>query len=98
MRLTMVVEEKYGFGVDLARNARLPCAALKKKSMTLRAPADFRQMIFASLALLALGAPLFGQQAPVAHTLKMKGTPTPLSGLILSSDGKIVQFKTQAGS
>src|SRR5688572_14500406 len=66
--------------------------------MTLRAPADFRQMIFASLALLAFGTSLPAQQAPVVHGLKMKGTAAPLPGQILSSDGRIVQFKTQAGS
>ena len=55
-------------------------------------------MIFASLALLALVSPLLGQQTPAAHSLKLRGSPSPLAGTILGSDGRLVQFQTQAGS
>lgn len=85
--------KSFGFGVDFARDAQLPCAALNEKSMILRAPAELRQMIFAIFALLA-----FITNAAAQHTLKIKNNPAPLAGTILSSDGRIVQFKTAAGS
>src|SRR4051812_2651215 len=66
--------------------------------MTLRAPADFRQMIFALVALLAIGGVVRAQQPAGSHTLKLRGSAAALSGTILSADGKIVQFQTQAGS
>jgi hypothetical protein len=50
-------------------------------------------MIFALAALFALSMGAHGQ-----HSLLLKGSPTPLSGTVLSSDGRVVQFQTQAGS
>ena len=55
-------------------------------------------MIFASFALLALGLSLHAQQPAGAHSLKLKGSASAVPGTILSADGKIVQFQTQAGS
>ena len=61
--------------------------------MTLRAPAELRQMIFAIVAILAFAAPSHAQ-----HTLKIKNNPQALTGTILGADGKVVQFQTPAGS
>jgi tetratricopeptide (TPR) repeat protein len=50
-------------------------------------------MIFAIVAIL-----VFAVNAHAQHTLKLKGSPQALTGNILGSDGKVVQFQTQAGS
>jgi hypothetical protein len=60
--------------------------------MTLRAPAEIRQMIFAIALLVA-----FGATASAQHQLRLKGNPTPLVGTVLGSDGRNVQFQTTAG-
>jgi len=50
-------------------------------------------MIFAiAVAFFALAV-----DASAQHSLKLKGNPTPLSGTVLSADGRNVQFQTQAG-
>ena len=82
-----------GFGVDFARNAQIACAALNEKSMTLRAPTEVRQMIFAIVAIL-----VFAANAHAQHSLKMKNNPQVMTGTILSSDGRAVQFQTAQGT
>jgi len=82
-----------GFGVDFAQNAQIACAALNDKSMTLRAPAEVRQMIFAIVAIL-----VFAASARAQHSLKMQGNPQVMTGTILSSDGRLIQFQTPAGT
>lgn len=67
-----------------------------KKSMTLSAPTETRQMIFAIAAMIAMATPAFAQ-APGAHQLKLKNTPAPFVGTVLGSDGRNVQFQTAAG-
>jgi hypothetical protein len=54
-------------------------------------------MISAIAALVAMAAPAFAQQ-PGAHQLKLKTDPAAKVGTILSSDGRLIQFQTPAGS
>jgi hypothetical protein len=82
-----------GFGVDFAQIAQIACAALNEKSMTLRAPTEVRQMIFAIFAIL-----VFAATAHAQHSIKMKGNPQVMAGTILGADGKVIQFQTQAGT
>jgi hypothetical protein len=55
-------------------------------------------MIFALLAILAAGVTLRAQQPVGSHALKLRGSAAPQVGTILSADGRIVQFQTQAGT
>lgn len=50
-------------------------------------------MIFAITAILGFAATAHAQ-----HSIKMKGNPQVTPGTILSSDGRVVQFQTQAGT
>jgi tetratricopeptide (TPR) repeat protein len=50
-------------------------------------------MIFAIIAIL-----VFATNAHAQHSLKMKTNPQVMTGTILSSDGRLVQFQTPAGS
>lgn len=70
---------------------------LTKKSMTLSAPAEYRQMIFAIASMIAMAVPVWAQ-APAAHQIKLKSSPTPMAGTILGADGRSVQFQTAAGT
>ena len=55
-------------------------------------------MISAIAALVAMAGSAFAQTQAVAHQVKLKGDPAAKVGTILSSDGRTVQFQTQAGS
>lgn len=50
-------------------------------------------MIFAIVAIL-----VFAASAHAQHSLKMRNNPQVMTGTILGSDGKVVQFQTQAGT
>jgi hypothetical protein len=102
----MTVEGEKFWVLSCVRWERSPTvrSPFYEKSMTLRAPTEVRQMIFAIAAFVAMAGSAFAQAqtpapAPAAqHQIKLKNEPSTRVGTILSADGRMVQFQLAAGA